>query len=196
MQPFIVLRVLFSALLHATWNAFLHTSGDRVWQFGMMSFPYLVCSAIVLLFVPAPARESWSYIGASAALQLGYCVALAKGYKGGDFGQIYPIARGARDRRVYLGLYDRGWHRRTPRRQRLRVYRVGVHTLQRAAGRGRLLPIRQPAPPVPRRPATLVARFGRRRNRDGRVHHRDHRVSLFAHCDGVGVARTQFDLRR
>lgn len=56
MQPFIVLLVLFSALLHATWNAFLHTSGDRVWQFGMMSFPYLVCSAIVLLFVPAPAR--------------------------------------------------------------------------------------------------------------------------------------------
>jgi len=105
MQPFIVLLVLFSALLHATWNAFLHTSGDRVWQFGMMSFPYLVCSAIVLLFVPAPARESWPYIAASAALQLGYCVALAKAYKAGDFGQIYPIARGLSPLLVFAGAF-------------------------------------------------------------------------------------------
>src|SRR5471032_3346157 len=105
MQPFIVLLVLFSALLHATWNAFLHTSGDSVWQFGMMSFPYLVCSATVLLFVPAPARESWPYIAASAALQLGYCVALAKAYKAGDFGQIYPIARGLSPLLVFAGAF-------------------------------------------------------------------------------------------
>ncbi|KQR76195.1 multidrug DMT transporter permease [Burkholderia sp. Leaf177] len=105
MQPFIVLLVLFSALLHATWNAFLHTSEDRVWQFGMMSFPYIACSAVALLYVPAPARESWPYIAASAILQFGYCVALAKAYKAGDFGQIYPIARGLSPLLVFVGAF-------------------------------------------------------------------------------------------
>jgi drug/metabolite transporter (DMT)-like permease len=105
MQPFIVSLVLFSALLHATWNAFLHTSEDRVWQFGMMSFPYIVCSAITLLLVPAPARESWPYIAGSAVLQFGYCVALAKAYKAGDFGQIYPIARGLSPLLVFAGAF-------------------------------------------------------------------------------------------
>jgi drug/metabolite transporter (DMT)-like permease len=105
MQPFIVLLVLFSALLHATWNAFLHTSADRVWQFGMMSFPYIVCSAVVLVLVPAPAPESWPYIAASAVLQVGYCVALAKAYEAGDFGQIYPIARGLSPLLVFAGAF-------------------------------------------------------------------------------------------
>jgi drug/metabolite transporter (DMT)-like permease len=105
MQPFIVALVLFSALLHATWNAFLHSSEDRVWQFGMMSFPYIACSAVVLVFVPAPDAASWPYIGASAVLQLGYCVALAKAYRVGDFGQIYPIARGLSPLLVFAGAF-------------------------------------------------------------------------------------------
>lgn len=40
-----VLWVLFAALLHATWNAFLHRSADRVWLVGMMAIPYIVVSA-------------------------------------------------------------------------------------------------------------------------------------------------------
>lgn len=103
METVIVLLVLFSALLHATWNAFLHTSGDRIWQLGMMSFPYLAVSAAALVFLPAPAAASWPYIAASAALQLGYCVALAAAYRTGDFGQIYPIARGLSPLLVCVG---------------------------------------------------------------------------------------------
>jgi drug/metabolite transporter (DMT)-like permease len=64
-----------------------------------------VCSVIALLFVPAPARESWPYIAASAILQLAYCVALAKAYKAGDFGQIYPIARGLSPLLVFAGAF-------------------------------------------------------------------------------------------
>jgi drug/metabolite transporter (DMT)-like permease len=103
MAPFIVLLVLFSALLHATWNAFLHTSGDRIWQLGMMSFPYIVTSLAVLAFVPPPARASWPYIAASSVFQIGYCIALARAYRSGDFGQIYPIARGLSPLLVFAG---------------------------------------------------------------------------------------------
>ncbi|MGF6469725.1 hypothetical protein QFZ89_004948 [Paraburkholderia youngii] len=39
MEPFVVLLVLFSALLHATWNAFLQVSEYRVWLLGMMAMP-------------------------------------------------------------------------------------------------------------------------------------------------------------
>lgn len=102
-QPFIILLVLFSAVLHATWNAFLHSSEDRIWQFGMMSFPYVAVSAVVLCFVPPPGMASWPFIGASALLQLGYCFALASAYKAGDFGQIYPIARGLSPLLVFIG---------------------------------------------------------------------------------------------
>jgi drug/metabolite transporter (DMT)-like permease len=94
MQTLILVLVLCSALLHATWNAFLHTSADRFRQLGLMAIPYLLCSVAVLFVVPTPARESWPYIGASALLQFGYCAALVRAYSSGDFSQIYPIARG------------------------------------------------------------------------------------------------------
>jgi drug/metabolite transporter (DMT)-like permease len=101
----VILLVLFSAFLHATWNAFLHTSGDRTMQLGLMAFPYLVVSGLALLFLPPPLAASWPYIAASSALQIGYCVALAKAYRSGDFSQIYPIARGLSPLLVFAGAF-------------------------------------------------------------------------------------------
>jgi drug/metabolite transporter (DMT)-like permease len=94
METFVVLLVLFSALLHATWNAFLHLSEDRVWLLGMMAIPYIAVSAIGVIVLPMPAPAAWPYIVASVVLEFGYLLALIRAYKSGDFGQIYPIARG------------------------------------------------------------------------------------------------------
>ncbi|MEX3636103.1 EamA family transporter [Paraburkholderia sp. BR14320] len=103
MEPFVVLLVLFSALLHATWNAFLHVSEDRVWLLGMMAMPYLAVSSIGVLVLPLPAPAAWPYIVASAVLEWGYLLALIRAYKSGDFGQIYPIARGLSPMLVFVG---------------------------------------------------------------------------------------------
>ncbi|RZF30538.1 EamA family transporter [Paraburkholderia sp. UYCP14C] len=103
MEPFVVLLVLFSALLHATWNAFLHLSEDRVWLLGMMAMPYITVSAIGVLALPLPAPAAWPYIVASAVLEWGYLLALIRAYKSGDFGQIYPIARGLSPMLVFVG---------------------------------------------------------------------------------------------
>ncbi|MGF6662198.1 drug/metabolite transporter (DMT)-like permease [Paraburkholderia atlantica] len=103
MEPFVVLLVLFSALLHATWNAFLHVSEDRVWLLGMMAMPYIAVSAIGVLVLPLPAPAAWPYIVASAVLEWGYLLALIRAYKSGDFGQIYPIARGLSPMLVFVG---------------------------------------------------------------------------------------------
>ncbi|MBB5504659.1 DMT family transporter [Paraburkholderia atlantica] len=103
MEPFVVLLVLFSALLHATWNAFLHVSEDRIWLLGMMAMPYIAVSAIGVLVLPLPAPAAWPYIVASAVLEWGYLLALIRAYKSGDFGQIYPIARGLSPMLVFVG---------------------------------------------------------------------------------------------
>jgi drug/metabolite transporter (DMT)-like permease len=103
METLVVLLVLLSALLHATWNAFLHLSEDRVWLLGMMAMPYLVVSAIGVLVLPMPAPAAWPYIVASAVLEWGYLLALIRAYRSGDFGQIYPIARGMSPMLVFIG---------------------------------------------------------------------------------------------
>ncbi|APA88402.1 DMT family transporter [Paraburkholderia sprentiae WSM5005] len=103
METFVVLLVLFSALLHATWNAFLHLSEDRVWLLGMMAMPYIVVSAIGVLVLPLPAPAAWPYIVASAVLEWGYLLALIRAYRSGDFSQIYPIARGLSPMLVFVG---------------------------------------------------------------------------------------------
>ncbi|KGR99813.1 DMT family transporter [Burkholderia sp. ABCPW 111] len=94
MDQLFVLLVLFSALLHAAWNAFLHVSEDRVAQLGTMSVPYLLFGAALALALPLPPAAAWPYIAGSALLELGYCVALLRAYRSGEFSQIYPIARG------------------------------------------------------------------------------------------------------
>jgi drug/metabolite transporter (DMT)-like permease len=103
METLVVLMVLFSALLHATWNAFLHLSGDRIWLLGMMAIPYVVISAVGVIVLPMPAPAAWPYIGASAVLECGYLLALIRAYRSGDFGQIYPIARGLSPMLVFVG---------------------------------------------------------------------------------------------
>jgi drug/metabolite transporter (DMT)-like permease len=99
----VVLWVLFAALLHAIWNAFLHRSGDRVWLVGMMAIPYIVVSAVGVAVLPLPAPAAWPYILASVALEFGYCLSLIRAYRSGDFGQIYPIARGLSPLLVFVG---------------------------------------------------------------------------------------------
>ncbi|QHP93767.1 hypothetical protein B7760_05540 [Burkholderia glumae] len=95
MDHLLVALVLFSALLHAVWNAFLHVSEDRVIQLGAMALPYLAAGAAGALWLPAPAPGAWPCIAASATLELGYCLALLRAYRSGEFSQIYPIARGS-----------------------------------------------------------------------------------------------------
>jgi drug/metabolite transporter (DMT)-like permease len=103
METLVVLLVLLSALLHASWNAFLHLSEDRVWLLGMMAIPYIAVSAVGVSVLPMPAPAAWPYIIASVVLEFGYLLALIRAYKSGDFGQIYPIARGLSPMLVFAG---------------------------------------------------------------------------------------------
>lgn len=101
--PLIVALLLGSALLHATWNVLLRSGEDRLWSVTVMSLVSGLVGALGALLLPAPAVASWPYAAFSGALQVGYCVFLTWAYEKGEFGQVYPIARGAAPLLVAVG---------------------------------------------------------------------------------------------
>ncbi|MEU9129493.1 EamA family transporter [Kitasatospora sp. NPDC048540] len=88
------LVVLASAVLHAVWNALAHGVRDKLAGFALMNTAFLGCGAALACLTPVPDPAAWPYIAASAALQVGYQLLLLQAYRLGDFGQMYPIARG------------------------------------------------------------------------------------------------------
>ncbi|MFG3284446.1 EamA family transporter [Streptomyces sp. NPDC048111] len=88
------LVVLFAALLHAVWNALAHGAGDKLAVFTLMNAATGGCAAVMVCLVPLPGAAAWPYIATSAGLQVAYQLLLLQAYRLGDFGQMYPIARG------------------------------------------------------------------------------------------------------
>ncbi|MFC9588839.1 EamA family transporter [Streptomyces sp. NPDC056944] len=86
--------VLAAALLHAVWNALAHGAEDRLAVFVLMNLATTGCAAVVACFTPLPDARAWPFLATSAALQVGYQALLLQAYRLGDFGQMYPIARG------------------------------------------------------------------------------------------------------
>lgn len=88
--------VLIAAALHAGWNAIVKSgTHDRYLAISLVS---IACGAVALPMLPFarfPNAASWPWLTASALLHAGYNVFLAKAYRSGDLGQVYPIARGA-----------------------------------------------------------------------------------------------------
>ena len=98
-----MLAVLCGALLHASWNALVKSSGDKPLDTALVHFLGAVVALPFLLWVGLPARESWPYIGASLVIHIGYYIALAGAYQHGELGLTYPIMRGFAPLLVALG---------------------------------------------------------------------------------------------
>jgi|SRR5580704_7513281 drug/metabolite transporter (DMT)-like permease len=94
MQLFVVAVVLFSAVIHASWNALLKTGSDTLLTTALITTSAACLAAAVLPFLPAPAALSWPYLAGSVALQFGYYTLLVRAYAAGDMSHTYPIMRG------------------------------------------------------------------------------------------------------
>lgn len=103
MTPLVIALVLGAAVLHAGWNAALRSSVDRLRGIVVMSMTSAAVAAPFACVLPLPAPASWPYVALSALLQICYCFFLVRAYREGDFGQIYPIARGSSPLLVTLG---------------------------------------------------------------------------------------------
>jgi drug/metabolite transporter (DMT)-like permease len=90
----IVLAVLFSALLHATWNSLAHAVSDRLVGFALIGVADGLGGGLMVAFAGLPPSSAWPFIIASAALHVVYNLLLLASYQLGEFSQMYPLARG------------------------------------------------------------------------------------------------------
>ncbi|MFD4942472.1 EamA family transporter [Streptomyces sp. NPDC058239] len=94
MTPLVAFAVLIAAVTHASWNAIAHAIKDQLLSFTLISGGGLLIGASAACFVPLPAAGAWPCIIVSAALHVAYMLLLMRSFTLGDFGQMYPIARG------------------------------------------------------------------------------------------------------
>ncbi len=94
--------VVLAALIHATWNLLAKKAG------GGAAFVFLGVATMVALYLPVMlvwwwqtpslffdiTAMQWLFIALSACLHIGYSLALQRGYQQGDYGVVYPVARG------------------------------------------------------------------------------------------------------
>ncbi|MEU8542140.1 EamA family transporter [Streptomyces sp. NPDC048717] len=89
-----LVAVLTAAVLHAVWNAMAHKIPDKLVGFTLINCGYTLCAAVLVCFTPVPPAAAWPFIAASAALEVSSHLFLLRAYQLGDFGQMYPLARG------------------------------------------------------------------------------------------------------
>ena len=86
--------ILLSALLHASWNAFVKNDSDRTLSMAWIMGLGGLASVAALPFLSIPKVEVWPYLIATTILQNVYFVFVILSYRHGDLSQAYPIARG------------------------------------------------------------------------------------------------------
>ncbi|MET7492458.1 DMT family transporter [Streptomyces sp900116325] len=115
MTPLVAIAVLAAAITHASWNAIAHAIKDQLLSFTLISGGGALLGAVTACFVPLPAAEAWPYLVVSAVLHVAYMALLMRSFTLGDFGQMYPIARGTAPlvvtvlAAVFVGEQPDGW---------------------------------------------------------------------------------------
>jgi hypothetical protein len=88
-----IVAALCSALLHATWNAAVKSTGQHS---AIMTGQMLVAALVglpVLFFVEPPELASLGWIAASAGFNVLGLRAILRAYDQGEFGLVYPMSR-------------------------------------------------------------------------------------------------------
>ncbi|MFD0346856.1 EamA family transporter [Kitasatospora aburaviensis] len=93
--PAVPAVVLVAAVLHAIWNGLAHRIRDKLVGFALINLVYAACAVVLVVLNPAPAAGAWPFLIASTVVQVTSQVLLLRAYELGDFGQVYPIARGS-----------------------------------------------------------------------------------------------------
>jgi drug/metabolite transporter (DMT)-like permease len=101
----IAVIVIGAGALHAAWNAIAKYLDDRLVAFALIGVASTLGGGAVLALTGLPYRASIGFAVASAAIHIGYELALMNSYRLGAFNQVYPIARGTSPLLVAFGAY-------------------------------------------------------------------------------------------
>jgi drug/metabolite transporter (DMT)-like permease len=149
----VTFAVLLAAVTHATWNAIAHGIKDQLLAFGLIGAGGVLIAIPVVCLAPMPHRAAWPYLLASVAIHVLYNVLLMRSYQYGEFGQVYPLARGTSP--LVVTILAAIFVRERPSAAQLGgvlVVSAGLATLVFAGQRHR--PVNRAAP---RKPALLAA---------------------------------------
>ena len=98
----VLLLVLGSAVVHATWNLWTKQLGPHVRSASLLWLLTTLSSVVYAPFVWwlfvhgawRPDANALALISGSGIIHVGYFVLLLRGYRGGDLSLVYPLARG------------------------------------------------------------------------------------------------------
>jgi drug/metabolite transporter (DMT)-like permease len=103
LDPFLIAIVLVAAITHASWNALVKFSGDRLLMATCIQGMGVVLGSVLVWFVPLPSAEAWPFIAASVIIHTTYHLTLINAYRVGDLSFVYPLARGAAPLMIAVG---------------------------------------------------------------------------------------------
>lgn len=95
MDLFILLVVLGSAVLHASWNAVIKGGTDTLIETTIKSVGAGIAVMLVLPFIPLPLPESRPFLAATTCLQFLYNLCIAYAYRDSDLSYAYTTMRGS-----------------------------------------------------------------------------------------------------
>jgi drug/metabolite transporter (DMT)-like permease len=90
----VTLAVLAAAVTHATWNAIAHGIKDQTLAFALIGVGGIIVAIPLIIVAAAPRPACWPYLLASIVIHVFYNLLLMRCYRLGEFGQVYPLARG------------------------------------------------------------------------------------------------------
>ncbi|MBX8813419.1 EamA family transporter [Pseudochrobactrum algeriensis] len=94
MSGFVVLIVLFGALLHASWNVIVKSGTDKYLNAVLVCGAAGLVALVLIPFLPLPLAPSWPYMIISTVFQVCYLFMVAAAYSNGDMSLAYPLMRG------------------------------------------------------------------------------------------------------
>jgi drug/metabolite transporter (DMT)-like permease len=90
----VTLAVLGAAVTHATWNAIAHGIKDQTLAFALIGVGGIGVAIPLTILAAMPRPDCWPYLAGSVAIHVFYNLLLMRCYRYGEFGQVYPLARG------------------------------------------------------------------------------------------------------
>ncbi len=105
MSTHVFAAVLVAAFLHASWNVVVKISLDRFLAMFLLQSLMGVMGIAILVVFASPSPASYPFAVASGLLHTGYNLFLARSYKTGDLGLVYPVARGTAPLLTLCGSY-------------------------------------------------------------------------------------------
>ena len=90
----VTFAVIAAAVTHAVWNAIAHGIKDQTLAFALIGVGGIAVGIPLVIVAAMPRADCWPYLLGSVAIHIFYNLLLMRCYRLGEFGQVYPLARG------------------------------------------------------------------------------------------------------